>query len=129
MPLVVRDQAVLEDPGSVGGGADLDHDPAVLARGGVLLLNEPLIDQHWGHETGTQEMQDNPQLMDHDILRLKGFAQVGNKPMRLVIQAVGPRVETYFDRPLTADEKGKTNLVVIGQAGLDRVAINKALAG
>jgi cobalamin biosynthesis protein CobW len=68
-------------------------------------------------------------IRDHDILRLKGFAQVGNKPMRLVVQAVGPRIETYFDRPLTADEKGKTNLVVIGHAGLDRVAITKALAG
>ena len=68
-------------------------------------------------------------IRDHDILRLKGFAQVGNKPMRLVIQAVGPRVETYFDRPLTAEEKGQTNLVVIGQAGLDRLAITEALAG
>lgn len=68
-------------------------------------------------------------IRDHDILRLKGFAQVGNKPMRLVIQAVGPRVETYFDRPLTADEKGQTNLVVIGQAGLDREKILVLLAG
>jgi len=66
-------------------------------------------------------------IRDHDILRLKGFAQVGNKPMRLVIQAVGPRIETYFDRPLAAGEKGVSNLVVIGQAGLDRVAITKAL--
>lgn len=68
-------------------------------------------------------------IRDHDILRLKGFAQVGNKPMRLVIQAVGPRVETYFDRPLMAEEKGQTNLVVIGQAGLDRLAITEALVG
>ncbi len=68
-------------------------------------------------------------IRDHDILRLKGFAQVGEKPMRLVIQAVGPRVETYFDRPLTAAEKGRANLVVIGEAGLDRAAIEQALAG
>ena len=68
-------------------------------------------------------------IRDHDILRLKGFAQVGNKPMRLVIQAVGPRVDTYFDRPLTAEEKGKTDLVVIGQAGLDREKILALLAG
>jgi cobalamin biosynthesis protein CobW len=68
-------------------------------------------------------------IRDHDILRVKGFAQVGNKPMRLVIQAVGPRVETYFDRPLTAEEKGKTDLVVIGQAGLDREKILASLAG
>jgi len=68
-------------------------------------------------------------MRDHGILRLKGFAQVGSKPMRLVIQAVGPRVDTYFDRPLTAAEKGKTDLVVIGQTGLDHVAITEALAG
>jgi len=68
-------------------------------------------------------------IIDHDILRLKGFAQVGNKPMRLVIQAVGPRVDSYFDRPLTEAEKGKTMLVVIGQAGLDAAAITQALRG
>jgi cobalamin biosynthesis protein CobW len=66
-------------------------------------------------------------IIDHDILRLKGFAQVGSKPMRLVIQAVGPRVDTYFDRPLAAAEKGRTKLVVIGQAGLNEGAIKAAL--
>jgi len=68
-------------------------------------------------------------IIDHDILRLKGFAQVGNKPMRLVVQAVGPRVDTYFDRPLAEAEKGKTMLVVIGQAGLNEGAIKAALQG
>ncbi len=63
----------------------------------------------------------------HDILRLKGFAAVAGKPMRLVIQAVGPRVETYFDRPL-GDSPRETRLVVIGEAGLDRAAIAAALA-
>lgn len=50
----------------------------------------------------------------HDILRLKGFAEVAGKPMRLVIQAVGSRVESYFDRPWRADEARGTRLVVIG---------------
>lgn len=68
-------------------------------------------------------------IIDYDILRLKGFAQVGGKPMRLVIQAVGPRVDSYFDRPLGEGEKGKTMLVVIGQAGLDEGAIKAALRG
>lgn len=68
-------------------------------------------------------------IIDHDILRLKGFAQVGSKPMRLVIQAVGPRIDHYFDRPLADVEKGKTVLVVIGQAGLDHAAITQALRG
>ncbi|MEM8992428.1 MAG: cobalamin biosynthesis protein CobW [Pseudomonadota bacterium] len=61
------------------------------------------------------------------ILRLKGFAAVAGKPMRLVIQAVGPRVETHFDRPFGTDPR-QTRLVVIGQVGLDRTAIERALA-
>lgn len=64
----------------------------------------------------------------HDILRLKGFAAVSGKPMRLTLQAVGPRVDTYFDRPFSADEARETRLVVIGQAGLDRAAIEAALS-
>lgn len=66
-------------------------------------------------------------IRDHGILRLKGFASVAGKPMRLTVQAVGPRVDHYFDRPLGADARG-TRLVVIGQAGLDRAAIEAALA-
>ena len=67
-------------------------------------------------------------IRSHDILRLKGFAAVTSKPMRLTLQAVGPRVETYFDRPLTPDEPRQTRLVVIGRAGLDRAAISAALS-
>ncbi|MCC5972864.1 MAG: cobalamin biosynthesis protein CobW [Rubellimicrobium sp.] len=66
-------------------------------------------------------------IADHDILRLKGFAAVAGKPMRLTIQAVGPRVDSYFDRPFGTDAR-ETRLVVIGQAGLDRGAIEGALA-
>jgi len=40
----------------------------------------------------------------HDILRLKGFAAVAGKPMRLTVQAVGPRVDSYFDRPFAGGE-------------------------
>ena len=58
----------------------------------------------------------------YDILRLKGFAAVKGKPMRMTLQAVGPRVDTYFDR-LFGDDPRETRLVVIGQAGLDRAAI------
>ncbi len=61
----------------------------------------------------------------HDILRLKGFIAVAGKPMRLTLQAVGPRADTYFDQPFTG--KRETRLVVIGQAGLDRAAIEAQL--
>ena len=63
----------------------------------------------------------------HDILRLKGFAAVEGKPMRLTLQAVGPRIDTYYDQPM-GDGARETRLVVIGQAGLDRAAITAALA-
>ena len=66
----------------------------------------------------------------HDILRLKGFADVPGKPMRLVIQAVGNRIETYFDRPWKSDETRATKLVVIGlHDEMDDAAIIAAIKG
>lgn len=66
-------------------------------------------------------------IRTHNILRLKGFAAVSGKPMRMAIQAVGPRVDTYFDQPFAPGDVRETRLVVIGQAGLDRSAIEQAL--
>ncbi|HWT62855.1 MAG TPA: cobalamin biosynthesis protein CobW [Ochrobactrum sp.] len=66
-------------------------------------------------------------IADHDVLRLKGFVDVPGKPMRLVVQAVGPRIEHYFDRPWGAGEERKTRLVVIGLHDIDEAAIAKAV--
>ena len=63
-----------------------------------------------------------------DVLRVKGFAAVADKPLRLLVQAVGPRVTHQYDRPWAADEARKGRLVVIGLKGLDRAAIARALA-
>ena len=65
----------------------------------------------------------------HDVLRVKGFAAVTGKPMRLLIQAVGPRVTHYFDRPWGQTEDRQGKVVVIGLKGLDRDAVAKSLAG
>jgi cobalamin biosynthesis protein CobW len=65
----------------------------------------------------------------HGILRLKGFLDVPGRVFRQVVQAVGPRVELYFDRPWQPDEPRLSRLVVIGLKGLDRAAIAAALAG
>lgn len=62
----------------------------------------------------------------HNILRLKGFVAVAGKPMRQTMQAVGPRVDTYFDQPF-GDAPRETRLVVIGESGLDQAAITAAL--
>jgi cobalamin biosynthesis protein CobW len=65
----------------------------------------------------------------HNVLRVKGFAAVAGKPMRLLIQAVGPRVSHYYDRPWGAAEPRRGSLVVIGLKGLDRAAVTKSLSG
>jgi cobalamin biosynthesis protein CobW len=62
-----------------------------------------------------------------DVLRIKGFAAVANKPLRLLVQAVGPRVTHHYDRPWTAGENREGQLVVIGLKGLDRAAVTSAL--
>jgi cobalamin biosynthesis protein CobW len=64
-----------------------------------------------------------------DVLRVKGFAAVADKPLRLLLQAVGPRVTHQYDRPWTKDEARTGRLVVIGLKGLDRAAIADALTG
>ncbi|PQZ51620.1 cobalamin biosynthesis protein CobW [Ochrobactrum sp. MYb15] len=66
-------------------------------------------------------------IAEHDVLRLKGFVDVPGKPMRLVVQAVGPRIEHYFDRPWGKDEVRNTRLVVIGLHEIDEQAITKAV--
>ena len=65
----------------------------------------------------------------HNVLRVKGFAAVAGKPMRLLIQAVGPRVSHHYDRPWGTSEARQGSLVVIGLKGLDRDAVAKALLG
>jgi cobalamin biosynthesis protein CobW len=64
-----------------------------------------------------------------DVLRVKGFAAVAGKPMRLMVQAVGARVTHQYDRPWAAAEPREGRLVVIGLKGLDRAAVKRALTG
>ena len=64
-----------------------------------------------------------------DVLRVKGFAAVVDKPLRLLVQAVGPRVTHQYDRSWAAGEARKGRLVVIGLKGIDRSAVTRALVG
>jgi cobalamin biosynthesis protein CobW len=66
-------------------------------------------------------------LARHDVLRLKGIVAVAGRPARLIVQAVGPRVETYFDRAWRPGEARISRLVVIGEKGLDRAAVGADL--
>ncbi|MFD1379884.1 cobalamin biosynthesis protein CobW [Fodinicurvata halophila] len=62
------------------------------------------------------------------VLRVKGFAAIAGKEMRLVVQGVGPRFQHYFDRDWREAEPRTTRLVIIGETGLDESAIRNALA-
>jgi cobalamin biosynthesis protein CobW len=66
-------------------------------------------------------------IADHDILRLKGFLAVTGKPARQVVQAVGTRLDAYYDRPWRTDENRTSQMVIIGRKGLDREGIRAAL--
>lgn len=63
------------------------------------------------------------------VLRIKGFAVVAGKPMRLLVQAVGRRVTHHYDRPWTTAETKQGQLVVIGLKGLDREGVARLLLG
>ncbi|MCA1494168.1 cobalamin biosynthesis protein CobW [Sinorhizobium alkalisoli] len=64
----------------------------------------------------------------HDVLRLKGFADVPGKPMRLLIQGVGSRIDQYYDRAWAPAETRGTRLVVIGLHDIDEAAVRASIA-
>ena len=67
---------------------------------------------------------------ENNILRVKGYAAVAGKPMRLLVQAVGARVRSQFDRPWAPDEPRQGRLVVIAEHDdIDRQAIETILKG
>jgi cobalamin biosynthesis protein CobW len=51
----------------------------------------------------------------HNILRIKGYASVTGKPMRLLVQAVGARVRHQYDRFWQPGEARRGRLVVIAE--------------
>ncbi|MGQ0671489.1 MAG: cobalamin biosynthesis protein CobW [Hyphomicrobium sp.] len=66
---------------------------------------------------------------EHDVLRVKGFASVDGKPVRLLLQGVGTRIDTRYERPWSANDLRQGRIVVIGRKGLDRAAITAILNG
>ena len=66
-------------------------------------------------------------ISKNDVLRLKGWAALPGSDARLAIQAVGPRVNSWFDRDWKPGEARETALVVIGESPLDRATISKSL--
>ena len=67
---------------------------------------------------------------EHHILRVKGYAAISGKPMRLLVQAVGSRVRSQFDKMWQPDEVRNGQLVVIAEhEHINAPAINEILKG
>jgi cobalamin biosynthesis protein CobW len=100
------------------GGAPHDHDEfeSFIAEAGAVT-------DAAAFREGLKEL-----VARHDVLRLKGFAEVAGRPMRLLVQAVGRRIDTHFDRAWQDGEPRGTRLVVIGLAGLPQDDIRAAVA-
>ncbi|WP_425071766.1 cobalamin biosynthesis protein CobW [Sagittula sp. S175] len=64
-----------------------------------------------------------------NILRVKGYASVKGKPMRLLVQAVGARVRHQYDRPWKADESRASRVVVIAEHDDVKPAEIRAILG
>jgi cobalamin biosynthesis protein CobW len=62
----------------------------------------------------------------HTIYRVKGFAVLPNAPMRLVVQGVGRRFDSYFDRRWQPGEASSSRFVMIG-ADLEQPVLQRAL--
>ncbi len=64
---------------------------------------------------------------EQKILRVKGYVAVKGRPMRMLVQAVGERVRSQYDRPWGSMAR-TSHLVVIAEAGdIDEAAIRQVL--
>ncbi len=61
------------------------------------------------------------------ILRVKGHVAVAGKPLRLLVQAVGARVRTQFDRPWGTAPRRSQLVVIAEQGDIDEAAIRRVL--
>ncbi len=104
-------------PSHADGEDDHDHDDF----DSVVIAPGPIADP------GAFEAKLRALAERFDILRMKGFLHVPGKPMRHVIQGVGPRFERYYDRPWAPGETAHSSLVVIGLRGLDLAAVRAAI--
>ncbi|MGF1480111.1 MAG: cobalamin biosynthesis protein CobW [Cyanophyceae cyanobacterium] len=118
----------------------------------ILLGFNAAVEEHLGsrashHDSETHEHDENitavqlvlpaspPQeliqklqklVQQQEIYRIKGFVDVPNKPMRLVLQGVGSRFDSFYDRPWLPQEIRQTRLVFIGRE-LEQSRVEQAL--
>lgn len=90
-----------------GGDDDHDHDHDAFTS---IVLALPTVSDRAALMASLQNL-----TRQYTIYRVKGFVDVAARPMRLLVQGVGRRFESYFDAPWPADAPRQGRLVVIGQ--------------
>lgn len=83
-----------------------DHDDEIESK--ELLIEDAVNPQELINKLRTL-------VNNFEIYRIKGFVNVLDKPMRMVLQGVGDRFDTFFDRFWLPEEKRVTKLVIIGR--------------
>ncbi|MHC0052758.1 cobalamin biosynthesis protein CobW [Actibacterium sp. D379-3] len=66
---------------------------------------------------------------EQNILRVKGYVAVADKPMRLLVQAVGARVRAQYDRPWGEAPRLSQLVVIAEHDHIDEAAIRSVLGG
>lgn len=63
---------------------------------------------------------------ERDILRVKGYLAIDDKPMRMLVQAVGERVRMQYDRPWGSQPRRSQLVVIAERDAIDTDAIRAA---
>ena len=67
---------------------------------------------------------------DYEILRIKGYLSIKNKPMRFLIQSVGSRVRGQFDKMWEPNQIKKSTLVfIVEHDKINKTIIQKYILG
>lgn len=77
-------------------------------------IDSVVVDIHTPHTPENLIIALKSLIEEHEIYRIKGFINIENKPMRMVLQGVSNRFEHYFDRKWKEGETRRTSLVIIG---------------
>ena len=86
--------------------AEHDHDDDINSI-------ELISDRAFEPQSLTEKLQ--KLVQEEEIYRIKGFVDVPDKSMRLVLQGVGNRFDTFYDRLWLKEETRQTRLVFIGR--------------
>ncbi|MDJ0772626.1 MAG: cobalamin biosynthesis protein CobW [Mastigocoleus sp. MO_167.B18] len=85
---------------------------------------EFVLDQEFEPKVLINKLQELVQ--QEEIYRIKGFVNVPQKPMRMILQGVGNRFDSFYDRMWLEEEPRQTRLVFIGRE-LQAAKVEKAI--